>query len=265
LAKSDILTRGIGSKTIPILFWIKIIVPYTPMEEKLTIVIPCKNEEKYIFATLESLSRQKIGSTQIYLADGNSSDLTLSRAKMAAFLFNLNLKIIPGGKVAEGRNAGAALAKTPYVLFLDADVTFTPHMNLDFCVQKMGGKTKLLSTTPVSRAEGDWKAEILFCLNRWGTTLISQKEPFAVGSFTMVDRESFWSKGGFDSEVKHTEDWLFSRQFEPEEFCLIPNLITQDSRRFKRFGYLKMANLVIRNWQNRNKREYFLKEAGYWI
>lgn len=240
-------------------------MPCTPMEEKLTIVIPCKNEEKYIFATLESLARQKIGSTQIYLADGNSSDLTLSRAKMAAFLFNLNLKIIPGGKVAEGRNAGAALAKTPYVLFLDADVTFTPHMNLNYCVRKMGGKTKLLSTTPVSRAEGDWKAEILFCLNRWGTTLISQKEPFAVGSFTMVDRESFWSKGGFDSEVKHTEDWLFSRQFEPEEFCLIPNLITQDSRRFKRFGYLKMANLVVRNWQNRNKREYFLKEAGYWI
>ena len=231
----------------------------------MTIVIPCKNEEKYIFATLESLARQNIGSTQIYLADANSTDLTVSRAKMASFLFNLNLKIIPGGKVAEGRNTGASMAKTPYVLFLDADVTFTPQMNLNSCVQKMDGKIKLMSTTPVSRTEGDWKAEILFCLNRWCTILISQKEPFSVGSFTLVELESFWSKGGFDIEVKHTEDWLFSRQFEPGEFCLIPNLITQDSRRFKRFGYLRMANLVIRNWKNRKNREHFLKEAGYWI
>ena len=231
----------------------------------MTIVIPCKNEEKYIFATLESLARQNIGSTQIYLADANSTDLTVSRAKMASFLFNLNLKIISGGKVAEGRNTGASMAKTPYVLFLDADVTFTPQMNLNSCVQKMDGKIKLLSTTPVSRTEGDWKAEILFCLNRWCTILISQKEPFSVGSFTLVELESFWSKGGFDIEVIHTEDWLFSRQFEPGEFCLIPNLITQDSRRFKRFGYLRMANLVIRNWKNRKNREHFLKEAGYWI
>ncbi len=33
--------------------------------------------------------------------------------------------VIDGGLPAVGRNAGAKLATTPYVLFLDADVTFT--------------------------------------------------------------------------------------------------------------------------------------------
>jgi hypothetical protein len=45
---------------------------------------------------------------------------------------------------------------------------------------------------------------------------------------------------------------------------LIPNLITQDNRRFKRFGYLSMVKLMFINWLNRNNRDYFLKDAGYW-
>jgi glycosyltransferase involved in cell wall biosynthesis len=234
------------------------------MEEKLTIIIPCKNEERYIFSTLESLARQKIGSTQIFLADANSTDSTVSRAKVAAFLFDLNLKIIPGGSVAVGRNEGARISRTPYLLFLDADVTFTSEMNLESCLQKMRGGIKLLSTTPVSRTPGDWKAGILFFINRWTTWLLSKKEPFAIGSFSLIERKSFWEKGGFDEEVKHTEDWLLSRQFKPSEFLLLPGLITQDSRRFHRFGYLKMSLLMVKNWLCRHNRDYFLHEVGYW-
>jgi hypothetical protein len=70
--------------------------------------------------------------------------------------------------------------------------------------------------------------------------------------------------GGYDEEVKHTEDWLFSKDMDSDKFVLIPGLITQDNRRFKKFGYFRMVKLMWRNWRNRNDRDYFLKDAGYW-
>ncbi len=69
---------------------------------------------------------------------------------------------------------------------------------------------------------------------------------------------------GYDEEVKHTEDWLLSKKYSPKEFYLKPDMITQDDRRFKRFGYWKMTKLIYLNWVNRNNREYFLRDAGYW-
>ena len=92
------------------------------MHKLLTIVIPCKNEERYIKHLLFALVEQGIGTTQIYLADANSTDSTRLLAENYAFELGLNLKIIRGGLPAKGRNNGARLAKTPYLLFLDADV-----------------------------------------------------------------------------------------------------------------------------------------------
>ena len=79
-----------------------------------------------------------------------------------------------------------------------------------------------------------------------------------------MKKSKFIEIGGYDEGVKHTEDWLMSRKIKPEKFLLVPDLITQDDRRFKKFGYLKMANLILKNWVNRNNREYYLKDAGYW-
>ena len=45
------------------------------MENKLTIVIPCRNEEDYIGHCLQSLRKQKnIGQTQIIIANNSTDD-----------------------------------------------------------------------------------------------------------------------------------------------------------------------------------------------
>ena len=97
---------------------------YSTLEKELTIVIPAKNEESYIGRILEELSLQKIGKTQIILADAGSTDGTRKIASSTALDLGLNLTIIEGGLPAKGRNSGAKMARTPYVLFVDADVTF---------------------------------------------------------------------------------------------------------------------------------------------
>lgn len=233
------------------------------MEKDLTIVIPSKNEENYISEILESLSLQEIGKTQIILSDAGSEDNTIKKAQNTAFELGLNLKVIEGGLPAVGRNRGANLAQTPIVMFVDADVTFTDKFDLRECLDRIKKGYTILSTTPKMRSS-DSLAVFLLWLNKIATLLLSKTEPFAIGAMTIVNREEFLKKGGYDEEVKHTEDWLLSKKFSPKEFCLEADLITQDDRRFKRFGYWKMTKLIFLNWINRNNREYFLRDAGYW-
>src|ERR1700730_9692275 len=89
----------------------------------LTIVIPAKNEAKLIPRLLTSLTTQdysKMSSTRVLVADAHSTDGTPDI--VVSFRGRLNVRVISGGMPSVGRNHGAALADTPYVLFLDADV-----------------------------------------------------------------------------------------------------------------------------------------------
>jgi glycosyltransferase involved in cell wall biosynthesis len=235
------------------------------MEKELTIVIPCKNEEEYIGRLLEEISLQRVGSTEIILADANSTDKTVEEAVKTSFHLGLNLRVAPGGLPAVGRNRGAFLAKTKYVLFVDADVTFTNKFSLLDCLEKTKeGDYDMMTTTPVYRGDGNFRASALFFLNKISTKWLSKRSPFAIGAFTLIKKEKFEDLGGYDEEVKHTEDWLLSKKVKPSKFLLIPDLITQDDRRFKKFGYLRMITLCWMNWVNQNNQDYFLRDAGYW-
>jgi glycosyltransferase involved in cell wall biosynthesis len=236
------------------------------MEKELTIVIPCRNEEEYIGRLLEEISLQGVGATKIILADAKSTDRTVEEARNAAYQLGLKLEIAPGGLPARGRNQGAFLSKTKYILFIDADVTFTHKFSLLDCLEQMKkGDYDMMSTTPVHRGDTNIRASLLFFLNKISTRWLSRREPFAIGAFTLVKKEKFDGLGGYDEEVKHTEDWLLSKKVSPNKFLLIPDLITQDDRRFKKFGYWRMVKLIWFNWLNRNNREYYLNDAGYWL
>ncbi len=93
------------------------------MGAELTIVIPAKNEAKMLPLLLESLCRQDyegMAETRVLVADAGSTDGT--REIALGFCDRLKVEVVPGGLPSVGRNAGARLATTKYVLFLDADV-----------------------------------------------------------------------------------------------------------------------------------------------
>jgi len=236
------------------------------LSQQLTIVIPTYNEEKYIARTLYAIASQSgTYKVKIIIADAKSTDNTRLVASTNAFELGLNLKVIDGGLPAVGRNAGAKLATTHYILFLDADVTFTHKYAIKEALDEMiSGKYEMLGTTPVYKGEFDIRASIMFGLNKYVTWLLSKTEPFAIGGFTMVSRRIFNSLGGYDEKAKQSEDWLLSKKIKPCKFKLIPELITQDNRRFKRYGYFSMVKLLYNNWKNRNNTQYFYKDQGYW-
>jgi glycosyltransferase involved in cell wall biosynthesis len=236
------------------------------LSKQLTIVIPTYNEGKYIAQTLYAIALQSgTHKIKIIIADAKSTDNTRTLAEVNGFELGLNLKVIDGGLPAVGRNAGAKLATTPYILFLDADVTFTHRYAIKEAFSEItNDKYEMVATTPVYKGEFDIRASIMFGLNKYVTWLLSKTEPFAIGGFTMVNRRIFNSLGGYDEKAKQSEDWLLSKKIKPNKFKLIPELITQDNRRFKRYGYFSMVKLLWRNWKNRNNINYFHEDQGYW-
>src|SRR5258705_11902525 len=93
------------------------------MDAELKIVNPAKNEVAMLPKLLESLWRQDyegMAATRVLVADAGSTDGTVEAA--LGFRDRLKVEIVAGGLPSVGRNAGARLATTKYVLFLDADV-----------------------------------------------------------------------------------------------------------------------------------------------
>jgi glycosyltransferase involved in cell wall biosynthesis len=236
------------------------------LSKQLTIVIPTYNEEKYIARTLYAITSQSgTSGVKIIIADAKSTDNTRTIAENNGFELGLNLMVIDGGLPAVGRNAGVKVTTTPYVLFLDADVTFTHrHAIKEAFDEIVTGKYEMVATTPVYKGEFDIRASIMFGLNKYITWFLSKTEPFAIGGFTMVNRQVFNNLGGYNEKVTQSEDWLLSKQIKPNKFKLTPDLITQDNRRFKRYGYFSMIKLLYTNWKNRNNIEHFYKDQGYW-
>jgi glycosyltransferase involved in cell wall biosynthesis len=236
------------------------------LSQQLTIVIPTYNEEKYIAQTLYAIASQSgTYKVKIIIADAKSTDNTRLVASTNGFELGLDLEIIDGGLPAVGRNAGAKLATTPYILFLDADVTFSHRQVIVQAIDELAFMDyQMIGTTPVYKGEFDIRASIMFGLNKYVTWFLSKTEPFAIGGFTMVNRQVFNKLGGYDEKATQSEDWLLSKQIKPNKFKLIPELITQDNRRFKRYGYFSMVKLLYNNWKNRNNTKYFYEDQGYW-
>ena len=172
------------------------------MKNKLTIIIPTKNEEKYIGRLLQELHDQGVGETSIIISDNNSQDSTLEVVQFYSTLLKLNVKVIEGGLPAKARNNGAKIADTMYLLFLDADVTFTRKDAIQLALKKVVRK-KLVSSTPKYSGQADLKATFMFFINNIITKIISDKTPFAIGAFTIIP---FWSILAAFSSSFCTED-----------------------------------------------------------
>jgi glycosyltransferase involved in cell wall biosynthesis len=235
----------------------------TILSKKITIVVPCKNEENYIAHLLMHLRNQLIGSTRIIIADCSTDN---TREVIQATKGRLNVEIIDGGPVSIAKNRGAALVTTPYILFIDADVRFFDDMVIRDAVAEMDAKNLDLIGLNIKCYDNDARAKVGFAVFNGINRVLKHFSPFAVGAFMLTRRDRFEEYGGFPEQMSTSEDYFLSRKYSTKKFRIIGHYFGQDSRRFKKMGYLGMTKYLVKNFVNRNNKEYWdsLDNTKYW-
>jgi glycosyltransferase involved in cell wall biosynthesis len=233
------------------------------LHKKITIIVPCKNEENYIQHLLESLRKQNIGDTRIIIADC-STDNTRQVIKDNGSL--LNIEIIEGGPVSFAKNNGAKLVNTPYILFIDADVRFFKNNVIRDAVNLIESKNLDLIGLSIKCYDKDPRAKIGFIIFNTINHALKYFSPFAVGAFMLTRKDKFEEFGGFPENFSTSEDYFLSRKYSPKKFRILRHHFGQDSRRFKKMGYFGMGKYLIKNFVNRNNKAYWdkLDSSKYW-
>ena len=233
------------------------------ISDKITIVVPCKNEENYIHHLLESLRGQNIGDTRIIIADcstDNTQQVILDNKS------SLNVEIIKGGPVSVAKNNGAQLVTTPYILFIDADVRFFKDTVIQDAVDTIESKNLDLVGLNIKCYDQDLRAKVGFTAFNLINHALKHFSPFAVGAFMLTRRDRFEEYGGFPEQFSTSEDYFLSRKYSPRKFKIVKHYFGQDSRRFKKMGYMGMATYLVKNYINRNNKDYWdkLDSSRYW-
>ena len=233
------------------------------LSDKITIVVPCKNEEDYIHHLLESLRLQYIGDTRIIIADCSTDN---TRKVIKDNSYSLNVEIIEGGPVSVAKNNGARLVTTPYILFIDADVRFFKNNVIKDAVDLMESKQLDLVGLNIKSYDNDIRASIGFTIFNIINHILKYFSPFAIGAFMLTRRDKFEELGGFPEKTVTSEDYFLSRMYSTKKFRIAGHYFGQDSRRFKKMGYFGMATYLIKNFINRNNKKYWdsLDGSKYW-
>jgi glycosyltransferase involved in cell wall biosynthesis len=233
------------------------------LSDKITIVVPCKNEEDYISHLLDALREQRIGNTRVIIADC-STDHT--RQVIQDNSVGLNVEIVEGGPVSVAKNIGARLVTTPYILFIDADVRFFKNTVIQDSVKTIESKNLDLVGLNIKCYDNAMRAKIGFTAFNLINHTLKYFSPFAVGAFMLTRRDRFEEYGGFPEQFLTSEDYFLSRMYNPRKFKIVRHYFGQDSRRFKKMGYFGMAKYLVKNFVNRNNQTYWdsLDNSKYW-
>jgi glycosyltransferase involved in cell wall biosynthesis len=231
------------------------------LRDELTIVIPCKNESEIIETTLSLLNKQKnIQKVDVIVSDSSTDMTTFKLETRDSDVFNLS--IIQGGLPSFARNEGAKKVKTPYVLFLDADVFILNPDLLKEAVLLMKRKDLHLLTVRFRTTTGEYNYIYKAFDKIQGLT--KPFSPFSLGGFMLFNIDVFNSLGGFDEEAKVAEDYLLSKRVTPKKFKALKSHVFTTPRRFKNKGVFYMIKLMLQSFFNRNNRAFFTKHNTYW-
>ena len=233
------------------------------LKDELSIIIPCKNEKKNIKMTLDCLNYQNnIDGVKVIVSDISDDEVTKE------LLTNRNgdrfqLVLAQGGLPSIARNNGAKLVSTPYILFLDADIFLLDNTLLTKCVSHI--KKNFLELLTVRFKTTTQEYDSVYDMFYYFQKITKYISPFCLGGFMLISTVKFNDIGGFDETAKVAEDYLLTRNINPSNFEIMNKIVYTTPRRFKNKGMFYMTKLFITSFLNRNNKEYFKQDKGYWL
>lgn len=196
-----------------------------------SVIIPTLNEENSLPATLRSLQESR--ATEVIVCDGGSTDRTCAAAE------SCGATVLRCGR---GRglqlNAGAAVARGEFLLFLHADARLPNNFG-----------DQVRSGLAGTGAGGAFQLRIdhshpLLRLVEFGTRLRSRWLQLPYGDQAVFLRaETFYTMGGF-REQPLMEDYEFCRRLSSHgRIILLDSAVTVSARRWLRLGIVRTTLL----------------------
>jgi glycosyltransferase involved in cell wall biosynthesis len=233
----------------------------------ISVVIPCKNEEKHISRCLNALLRQRGENPpmDIVVVDNGSTDASLEI--LEGYKNNITLLSLPNASISALRNLGANESQGEWIAFIDADV----EVHEDWYAAAVSTLRKLedrgLDTANVVTGStyavpdnGTWIERI------WYNQLMArdrERNDYINGGNLIVHRTLFNKVGGFDPRYRTGEDVKFCRDAKAHGGSVVkdpsllafhhgyPKTIGQFFRR-ERWHGLGMARSLAKPWDSRD-------------
>lgn len=200
--------------------------------------------------------------TPVLVADAGSTDGTADIVK--SFQDRLRLEVIPGGVPSVGRNAGAARAKTKYVLFIDADVQPADKSLIRHTMEAAEKKNLECVTTNIICHDCSWLDKAFYIGNNFFQYLSCLHKPFSTGMFMAFEKSRFDALGGFNPQILFAEDYYLSKQVKRNKFAIVRGGVYTTNRRFQKMGHARVARLFLWTAFNFWNQKYFLRDHKYW-
>lgn len=222
----------------------------------LSIIIPTKNEGRYIGRTLAQFEPYwEPYNLEIIVSDANSTDDTadIVRAYSASSGGRVKLEQSVGKQnIAIGRNLGAVQAEADILLHTDADMRLpNPERFFQQVQAKFENPRIVAATVPLwVYPEESGLADRLYHIFMNTTIRLS----FLVGLYLakgecqLVRRDTFRSIGGYNEALVAGEDCnLFYRLHKQGRIAYLHRLSVHHSpRRFREYGYLRLSFIYLR-------------------
>lgn len=208
---------------------------------KLSIVIPTKNEEKYLPKLLESIKKQTFTDYEVIVSDNESKDRTIEIAK------EYGCKIVKGGLPGKARNKGSEAASGSLLLFLDSDTELDVPDFLEKAIAEFE-KRKLDIGVPLMHLEGGKLDKLYFDFWNKLTKLFQfSPTPFGGGWCIFIKKDLHDKIKGFDEKITLGEDSDYVqravqyRLFKVRFRVINSVKIHVSTRRLEKEGHLKVA------------------------
>lgn len=240
--------------------------PVLASPPKVSILVPARNEERDLGATLKALRCQDYPNAEILVVDDESFDRTAEEAA-AALRGHVSAKIIPGRPRPEGErwigktwalDQAARVATGEYLLFSDADVTHHPAALRLALGELQTLHVDALSIIPSIESRSRWEKLImpLFALLAGLMEALDKANDSASracrlsGAFILIRREAYEAVGGHAAVREEIlEDMALARRLK-EAGRPLRLVYTHDLSRTRMYDRLRDA------WQGLSRFAY---------
>jgi glycosyltransferase involved in cell wall biosynthesis len=197
-----------------------------------SVVVTTKNEEKNIENCLKSIKNQTFKNIEIIVVDNFSGDKTAELAQ------NYEAKVyFKGNERSAQRNYGAKVARSKYLIYLDADMILSPTV-IEECVTK--SELECVDALYIPErivGEGFWIKVRDFERSFYTGTVID--------AVRFIRRDLFLQIGGFDENLVGPEDWDFDRKI-------------------RKIGHTSIATAPLYHNEGRFNMKSYLKKKSYY-